>query len=142
MRKLIVASFCLLFVLSGCSSEEIQMIEQSEPSPTPLVGQFDGTYDFSFTLPKQGGGQQTAVADPGFFTISNGVISSSDATIAGTVLDDFGNVRFTGPCWTSSGGIAIWTGIINARSGPKFGEGTYVCQNNIKGGSWHAYNGK
>lgn len=159
----------LAVALSSCSLQETGVVEQlkeaiqqtgvdnsnngepaAAPTPTPAARPFDETYDFSFTHPTPPcsispppcGGQKTQVMPPGFFRISNGIVSSSDATVTGSVLDNFGNVRFTAPCWTSSGGIATWTGIMNALSGPKFGEGKYVCQNGIIGGSWHAYNGK
>jgi hypothetical protein len=113
------------------------------PAPTPAAGKYDGIYDFSFTYPKQGGGLTTVVMGGGFFIVRSGRISSSDATVAGAVLDNFGNVRFTGPCWTSSGGVATWTGQLNVGSESFLlgGGGPYVCQNNINGGSWRAYNG-
>jgi hypothetical protein len=108
------------------------------PQP-PAGGKYDGTYDFSFTFPKQGGGVNTQVINR-FFIIRNGQISSADGTVTGSVLDNFGNVRFTGPCWDGGGSPATWMGIMDALAG-KNGQGTYTCRNNIIGGSWRAYNG-
>lgn len=114
-------------------------VTQSGAAPTP-TGRFDGTYDFSFVHP-QPGGQRTQVLPAGFLRIRNGVITSSDGTANGAVLDDFGNVRFTAPCWDGGGGLAVWTGIMSVAAG-RTGLGNYVCQNGILGGTWRAYNGR
>ena len=116
------------------------------PTPAPTAGKYDGTYDFSITYPTSGTTVATSVV-PRFFIIRNGAVSSSDATVAGTILDTFGNVRFTGPCPHGDGMpnpnlSATFTGIMNAGAGPKFGQGTYVCRQAISGTkTWRAYNG-
>ena len=76
-----------------------------------------------------------------FFIVTNGRISSSDATLNGAVLDNFGNVRFTGPCWLGPA-VATWTGVLNAGAGPKFGQGNYTCTLQVVGGTWRVYNGR
>lgn len=110
----------------------------SKRTSTTTTGLFDGTYDFSFVHPVQGGTNTVPLSR--FFTIKNGIISSSDGTIAGTVTES-GVVQFTGPCWTSSGGTATWTGTLSAGS-PRSGQGNYTCQNNINGGTWSVTNGR
>lgn len=111
--------------------------------PAPTAGKYDGVYDFSWTHNAAGGGQTTRVF-PRLFVVRNGRISSSDGVLAGSVTNDtFGNVEFTGPCWDGSSGGATFTGILNAGSGPKFGQGTVVCKNvHAPGGSWRVYNGR
>ncbi len=109
------------------------------PAPAPARGKYDGTYDTSLTHPSQGG-QETRVF-PRFFIVTNGTISSSDRTLSGSVTNEtFGNVEFTGPCWANQFG-ARFTGILNAGSGSKFGEGTFTCNNGAPGGTWRVSNG-
>ena len=103
-------------------------------------GKYDGVYDFSFVTSTPSG-NQTIVLPAGFFIVKKGVISSSDNTLSGTVLDDFGNVQFTGPCPINNG-TANFTGMLNALSGPKFGQGNYTCQIGGITRTWRAYNGK
>jgi len=50
------------------------------------------------------------------------------------------NVSFNGPCWANQYG-ATFTGILNAGSGPKFGQGNSVCNTGGHPASWGAYNG-
>lgn len=102
-------------------------------------GKYDAVYDFSFVTSTPGG-NQTIVLPAGFFIVKNGVISSSDNTLSGKVLDDFGNVQFTGPCPINNG-TANFTGILNAGN-PKFGQGNYTCQIGGITRTWRAYNGK
>ena len=52
-------------------------------------GKYYGVYNFSFVTSTPSG-NQTIVLPSGFFIVKNGVISSSDNTLSGTVLDDFG----------------------------------------------------
>ena len=74
--------------------------------------------------------------------MSNGRISSSDGTVAGSVTDNnTGGVRFTAPCHDGAGGTATWVGTLTANT-PKTGQGTYTCQNNIVGGTWSVANGR
>lgn len=109
------------------------------PTPVPTTGRFDATYDLSFQHPVQGGTNTVPLSR--FVTIKNGVVSSSDGTVSGTVTDSAtGAVRFTAPCWTSSGGTATWTGTLTVGP-PKSGQGSYTCQNNINGGTWRVTNG-
>ena len=119
------------------------------PAPTPASAKYDGTYDFSFVY-ATGSTTVTTQVLPRFFIVRNGIVSSSDGTVAGTVTNStFGNVQFTGPCphgdsLPNPNLSAIWTGILNAGSGPKFGEGNYVCRTPVgtpARNTWRAYNG-
>jgi len=85
-----------------------------------------------------------------FFIVRNGIVSSNDGTVAGAITNDnFGNVRFTGPCphgdsLPNPNLSATWTGIMNAGAGPKFGQGNYVCRTPVgtpSRNTWRAYNG-
>jgi len=130
--------------LWSCSNGRIGTwsANRTPPAPAPpptTTGRYDGTYDFSYVYPQPGGSSTYSL--PRFFIVRNGTISSTDGTVAGTVLDSTaGTVRFTAPCWTSSGGTATWTGTLTASS-PKSGQGSYTCQNNINGGTWRVSNG-
>ena len=107
---------------------------------TGTGGKYDGVYDFSFVTSTPSG-NQTIVLPAGFFIVKNGVISSSDNTLSGKVLDDFGNVQFTGPCPINNG-TANFTGILDALAAPKAGHGNYTCQIGGITRTWRAYNGK
>ncbi|MEI7950736.1 MAG: hypothetical protein WCI66_10950 [Gammaproteobacteria bacterium] len=110
------------------------------PTPAPTTGIYDGTYDFYLVYPNPGGAATLTVSR--FFIVKDGVISSSDGTVTGTVTNSTtGAAQFTGPCWTSSGGTATFTGNLGAGS-PKSGQGSYTCQNNINGGTWRVANGR
>lgn len=106
---------------------------------TPGSSKYDGTYDFFFKHPAPGGVTQS-VSVARFFIIRNGVVSSSDGTLAG-VVDGFGKVTFTGPCPINSS-VGDWVGSMNASAlaGSNFGEGTYTCRMAIGGSSntWQA----
>lgn len=97
----------------------------------------NGTYDFSFTWKDLSGTHVTQL--PGFFRVRNGVISSSDGTLSGSV-DSFGKATYNGPCPTANGG-AVYTGSMTALAIPKAGRGNYTC--NVTGISnvWLIYNG-
>ena len=97
-------------------------------------------YDFSIVTTSPSG-NQTIVLPPGFFIVRNGIISSSDNTLSGSVTDDFGNVVFTGPCPINNGS-ANFTGILDALAAPKAGHGNYTCQIGGISRTWRAYNGK
>lgn len=107
-------------------------------APNGSNTQDDGTYDFSFVI-NHGGTLQTYVL-PRYFIVTNGVISSSAGDLSGSVLDNFNNVRFTGPCPVGNTGGAVFTGILNLRN-PKGGQGSWVCNNGGASLSWRAYNG-
>ena len=103
-------------------------------------GKYDGVYDFSIVTTSPSG-NQTIVLPPGFFIVRNGIISSSDNTLSGSVTDNFGNVVFTGPCPINNGS-ANFTGILDALAAPKAGLGNYTCQIGGISRTWRAYNGK
>jgi hypothetical protein len=104
------------------------------PSPTPSGGtKYDGTYDFSFQYAAPGGAQTQNLSR--YLFIRNGVVSSSDGVVNGTVDANFGSITFKAPCPISSGS-STWTGIMDAsaRSGSNFGQGHYGCNENPFGG--------
>lgn len=94
---------------------------------------FDATYDYSVTV------LGTVYAVDQSFYITDGVISNSEGSFSGEVVDDFGNVEFTGPCPSGSTGGAVFTGIVN-EGNPNFGQGTWSCSGS-PGSTWRIYNG-
>ena len=120
-----------VLMLAGCPSLT---------SPTGSgVSKFDGTYNFFFKFPSPSGMSSRNLSS--YLYISNGVVSSSDGAVSGTV-DSFGAVRFQSACPINSS-TATWTGNMNAsaQSGSNFGQGTYTCSFAIGGGSsdsWQA----
>lgn len=97
----------------------------------------NGVYDFSFTWVDMAGTHITQLNR--FFRVTNGVISSSDGTLRGTV-DRFGKATFDGPCPTANGG-ATYTGSMSALAVPKAGLGTYRCNVTNISNSWRIFNG-
>lgn len=127
-RSLLIGLTCLLFV--GCPGITI---------PGTGSPNFDGTYNFFFKYPSPSG--QTSRSLSRYLIINNGVVSSSDNNVTGSV-DHFGAVRFQSPCPINSS-TATWTGNMNAsaQAGSNFGQGTYTCTIAIGGGSldsWQA----
>src|ERR1035437_8629273 len=98
---------------------------------------YDGTYDFSFVINHNGTPETTVLSR--YFKVTNGNISSNPPQLAGSVLDNFGNVNYSGPCPVNSGN-AVFTGILNAGN-PKFGQGKWTCNNGGVSNTWRAYNG-
>ncbi len=95
---------------------------------------FDGTYDYAVVVRGQ-----TLRANQAFFN-RNGVVSNSEGTFSGAVLDNSGNIEFTGPCPDASslsGGL--FTGIVN-EANPNFGQGTWDCGTG-SGDRWSITNG-
>ena len=128
LRSLLIGLSCLVFV--GCPAITV---------PGTGSPNFDGTYNFFFKYPSPSG--QTSRSLARFLIIKNGVVSSSDNNVAGSV-DHFGAVRFQSPCPINSS-TATWTGNMNASAlaGSNFGQGTYTCSIAIGGGtldSWQA----
>lgn len=140
------------FLIAGTTTRITQAGATPTPSPTPAPspspspapsggGRYDGTYDFRLVYPT-GPGNTTSRTTTRFFIVSGGRISSSDGTVSGSVTSEStGAVRFTGPCWTQSGGTATFTGTLEATT-PKSGSGSYTCQNNIVGYTWSVSNGR
>ena len=119
-------------ILAGCP-------DLTSPTAGGGVSSFNGTYNFFFKYPSPTG--QTSRTLTNFLIINNGVISSSDNSVAGTV-DSFGTARFQSACPINSS-TATWTGTMNAsaQTGSNFGQGTYTCSIAIGGGtldSWQA----
>jgi hypothetical protein len=109
-------------------------------SPSSSGRKYDGVYDMSVNVPPQVNPNGVIVVS-GFFHVSSDVISSSDGTLSGSVTDTFGNVSFTGPCPVGNTGGATFTGVLNAGN-PKFGQGTWRCNNGGASSSWRVYNGQ
>jgi hypothetical protein len=101
------------------------------PGPT-AGGKYDGFYNFFYTFPTSltSGSSNTIQR---FLIIRNGVISSADGTMAGTV-DNFGFITFTWPCIINSS-LADHRGSMNASALPGFngGFGQYTCRMPISG---------
>ncbi len=96
---------------------------------------FDGTYDYAVVVRGQ-----TLRATQAFF-IQNGVVSNSEGSFSGAVVDNFGNIEFTGPCPDASslsGGL--FTGVVHESSLSNFGEGTWDCGTG-SGDRWSILNG-
>lgn len=110
------------------------------PAPT-ADAKFNGTYDFWIRYP-------TSATLESFqnirrlVTIRNGIISSADGLMSGTV-NNLGFTTFTWPCIITPNSLADFRGNFNpsALSGSNFGEGTYTCRMPITispGVSWRA----
>lgn len=117
---------------------------EPDPPPTPPVpprpaaGKYDGWYDVFLRFPT-GPGSTGSRNLPRFLNITNGIVSSRDATVSG-VVDNFGAIRFTGPC-TINTSTADYIGNMNqsALAGANFGEGRYTCRTPISGTTtWQA----
>jgi hypothetical protein len=133
---------CAVDLARSSKCDTVQFtVDSPSTTPPPATGsRYAATYDFSFVHPSPGG-SATEVLNQFWFVRTDGLVGSSDRTVSGSV-DSSGNVRFTGPCWTSSGGTATFTGTLSDAS-PKSGSGTYVCAlNGINGGMWRVYNGR
>jgi len=98
------------------------------PAPTPTGGKYDGTYSFTYYYP-QDTAPHTVVPRTisGYFIVTNGVISSPDGLLRGTVDANFGNAVFTSPCPIGAQDPATYRGVLNAGGLNKIGEGTYSC---------------
>jgi hypothetical protein len=133
---------CAVDLIRNVKCDTVQFtVDPPRTTPPPASGsRYAATYDFSFVHPAPGG-SATEVLNQFLFVRTDGLIGSTDRTVSGSV-DSSGNVQFTGPCWTSSGGTATFTGTLSDVS-PKSGGGSYVCAlNGINGGTWRVYNGR
>ena len=112
------------------------LLEGCLPVPTESdTNRFDGTYDYAVVVRGQ-----TLRANQAFY-IRNGVISNSEGSFSGAVLDNAGNVEFTGPCPDASslsGGF--FTGTVQESSLSNFGQGTWTCGTG-SGDRWSILNG-
>lgn len=101
------------------------------PTPTPggPAGKYDGVYNFFVRYPIGGGRSDSQNIDR-FMIITNGIVSSRDGTMSGTV-DNFGLITFTWPCVISASFLGDYRGSMNASAlaGSNFGQGTYTCRN-------------
>jgi hypothetical protein len=98
-------------------------------APGGPAGKYDGTYNFVVRFPT-GGGTSGSLPIDRFMIITNGIVSSRDGTMSGTV-DNFGLITFTWPCVISSNFLGDFRGSMNASAlaGFNFGQGTYTCRN-------------
>ena len=95
---------------------------------------FDGTYDYAVVVRGQ-----TLRANQAFY-ISQGVVSNSQGSFSGAVLDNFGNIEFTGPCPDASSlSGALFSGTVT-EGNPNFGQGTWDCGTGT-GDRWSILNG-
>ena len=139
MKKRVAAIVAIgLSVLAMAACPDFSSLTSPSTSSSGSAG-FDGTYNFFFKYPSPNGLASSNLSR--FLIITNGVISSTDNTVSGSV-DHFGAVVFHSPCPINSS-TATWTGNMNssALSGSNFGQGTYTCSIAIGGGSsdsWQA----
>lgn len=124
-----------VLVMSGCA--DLFAVKKIPLATGAAEATANGVYDFSFTWADLSGTHVTPLK--GFFRVTNGVISSTDGTLSGTV-DHFGAATFDGPCPTANGG-ARFTGRMTALANPKAGLGEYICNTTGIKNSWRIYNG-
>ncbi len=103
------------------------------------AGAFDGTYDYSYQLNANGSEQN--FPDAAQLVVTNGVVTSNPAGFTGQVTDSFGDVSWQGPCPVGNTGGATFTGILD-QGNPKFGQGTWVCNNGGATDAWQVSNGQ
>ena len=132
MRGATVALLFLVFTGTG-----VGVVGCGFSSPTTPVNSRDGVYDFSFVY--NNNGTPETVVLPQYFIVTNDVLSSNPQELSGFVLDDFGNVRFSGPCPVNNGG-AVFTGTLNLLN-PMGGRGDWKCDIGGVSNTWRAYNG-
>lgn len=112
------------------------LLEGCLPVPTESgQNRFDGTYDYAVVVRGQ-----TLRANQAFY-IRNGVVSNSQGSFSGAVLDNAGNIEFTGPCPDASslsGGF--FTGTVQESGISNFGQGTWTCGTG-SGDRWSILNG-
>lgn len=115
MKPFLISVLAVAVVFaSGCKDLfTVKSLDVGAPAATA-----NGTYDFSFTWKDLGGMHVTQL--PGFFSVTNGIVSSSDGTLTGSV-DSFWKATFNGLCPTANGG-AIYTGSMTALAIPKAGQ--------------------
>jgi hypothetical protein len=138
----LLAFFLALPLAGGCGNVgEDSGSTDNGTSTGSGSNKYDATYDFSFVHTNPPPDADTTVVLSQFFIITDGTVSSSDGTLSGAVQDDdFGTVKFSGPCPINNDS-ADWEGIMDVLAGPKTGQGSYTC---ITGGisrTWRAYNG-
>jgi hypothetical protein len=119
-------------VLGGC-------IKYPSSSSSSGLNAFDGTYNYSYQLNYAGTEQYYNNAAQ--FIVSNGQISSNPSGFSGSVTDTFGDVSFQGPCPVGNTGGATFTGILD-NGNPKFGQGTWTCNNGGASDHWSVNNGQ
>jgi hypothetical protein len=95
-------------------------------TPGPASGKYDGVYNFSIahpTSPTTSRIQNIAR----FMIIRDGIVSSADGTMAGSV-DNFGWITFTWPCIITPNSLADFEGHMTGLAWPKAGKGSYDCR--------------
>lgn len=137
MRRLLRFATVAVTVTMMAACGDLLGVKKIPLDPGPADQTANGVYDFSFTWKDLSGTRVTQL--PRFFRVTNGVISSSDGTLSGTV-DRFGKATFNGPCPTANGG-ATYTGSMSSLAVPKAGLGTYKCNVTNISNSWRIYNG-
>jgi hypothetical protein len=131
-----------VIALAGCNLPTLGDPTSGGPTSTSSasgIATFDGTYSYSYQIDNSGTEQSNSnIAQ---FIVSNGVISSSPAGLAGTVTDSTGDVSFTGPCPISGNtGGATYIGQL-ANDTPKFGQGTWTCTSGGVSDHWQVNDG-
>jgi hypothetical protein len=113
------------------SGSSITPVPAASTPPTLAPGapsaNFDGVYNFTIFYPTSATTSSSQTI-PRFMTIRNGVISSADGLMTGTV-NNFGRATFTWPCIISPSFLGDFSGDMSGLSNPKFGGGNYTCRN-------------
>ena len=136
MKRIHLAGLAVaVAVMSGCA--DLFSVKKIPLETGAAEATANGVYDFSFTWADLGGTHVTQLK--GFFRVTNGVISSSDGTLSGSV-DRVGAATFNGPCPTANGG-ARFTGSMSSLAVPKAGRGDYTCNTTGIKNIWQINNG-
>lgn len=117
-------------------------VPSSSPSPSPSPSpsgstKYNGTYNLFYKLAGAGGVETNNLTN--YLIIRNGVVSSRDGALSGSVDATFGTIRFTSIC-PYNNSQATWTGNMtqSAQSGSNFGQGQYSCANPGDVFTWQA----
>jgi hypothetical protein len=124
--------------ISGTAVPSASPAPSPSPSPSPSSGtKYNGTYNLFYKLAGSGGVETNNL--PNYLIIRNGVVSSRDGALSGTVDLNFGSIKFTSICPYNQE-RANWTGNMNqsALAGANFGQGQYSCVNPGDVFTWQA----
>ena len=136
MKRIHLAGLAVaVVVMSGCA--DLFSVKKIPLETGAAEATANGVYDFSFTWADLAGTHVTQLK--GFFRVTNGVISSTDGTLSGSV-DRVGTATFNGPCPTANGG-ARFTGSMSSLAIPKAGRGDYICNTTGIKNIWQINNG-
>jgi hypothetical protein len=116
---------------SACDTVRFTVDAAGTTTPPPSSGSgsssFDGTYDFRFAYPTGPGTNQAFTPWARIFRVTNGILTTTDGLLRGTV-DSSGRVVATSVCPQNESLRANWQGTLRlGGTSGKFGDGTYAC---------------